>query len=534
MKYFYFFLLLLSSFYLQADEYEGRMTQELEDKLKEHIHFPENGPSTIGHLLIGGKQEAISQSTWIYVTSALNYYKEHKPACIVLELDTPGGEVFAAERISEALKELDTQHNIPVIAYINNWAISAGAMLAYSCRYIVIEKDASMGAAEPVYMGSEGKTESASEKVNSALRSDFANRAKYFKRNPFLAEAMVDKDIILVKRHGEIIKLDSAEQIRKTDADPDIVINAKGKLLTLNADQMMEYAVADYMFAPEKRPVRTEQEEASGIWPVAKSPFSQISFFNRPAVSIDSFRMNWQTRFLAFLSSPAVSSLLFLGLIIAFYMELSTGGFGVAGAVGLICLFLVLLSSFALEAIHWLEPILLLFGLFLVLLEVFFFPTLGILGIVGAIFMLMGLAGMMLPGISSVSFEGNRINAAGEYVLNRLAWLSGAFLVAMGIIAVLSRFMWPKFAIMQRIVLTDASRSKAALEGTLQKTVLTELPAVGTEAVVVAALRPAGKIYVAGSEFDAQSSGSFISEGAKVKVMYIEGSKVIVEEMMPS
>ncbi len=41
----------------------------------------------------------------------------------------------------------------------------AGAMLAYSCRYIATSKDGSMGAAEPVIMGEGGQMQSASEKI---------------------------------------------------------------------------------------------------------------------------------------------------------------------------------------------------------------------------------------------------------------------------------------------------------------------------------------------------------------------------------
>ena len=109
--------------------------------------------------------------------------------------------MFAAQQISDALKELDTQYGIPVVAYINNWAISAGAMLAYSCRYIVVVKDASMGAAAPVIASETGEMKEASEKINSAMRADFAGgRARFFDRNPNIAEGMVDKDLILVPK----------------------------------------------------------------------------------------------------------------------------------------------------------------------------------------------------------------------------------------------------------------------------------------------------------------------------------------------
>ncbi|MBS0633852.1 MAG: NfeD family protein, partial [Verrucomicrobia bacterium] len=47
--------------------------------------------------------------------------------------------------------------------------------------------------------------------------------------------------------------------------------------------------------------------------------------------------------------------------------------------------------------------------------------------------------------------------------------------------------------------------------------------------VVTAALRPAGKVTVGDTEYDALSIGSFIEEGAKVRIVRIEGAKVVVE-----
>ena len=507
-------------------------TLSFEDQLKKFIHIPENQAPQIGHILINDRQNGINQATWIYVNSALDHYKKTKPICIILELNTPGGEVFAAQRISDALKDMDTQYGIPVIAYINNWAISAGAMLAYSCRFIVIAKDASMGAAEPVYIGAGGQPETASEKVNSALRSDFANRAQFFDRNPDMAEAMVDKDVILVLRHGKIMKLDSEDQIHKGGLDPDVIISPKGKLLTLNAQQMMEYGVANYLLQPIKLEPLSDIEEKSGVWLLSQSPLSQIEFFNKiPTAKIESFRMNWQTRFLSFLSSPAISSLLFMGLMVCAYMEISTGGFGIPGAVGLICLFFVILSSYAMEAIHWLEPILFLFGLVLAVLEVFFFPTLGILGVVGVIMMIVGIFGMMLPGISSVKFDGQTLNAAGQYVVMRLTWLSGALLAAFAIIGFLSRYMWPKFGVVQKIVLGDTKLLKETLPVGSIEPPAKGMPAIGSLGKVTSALRPAGKIIIGDQDFDAVSTGNYILEGKQVRVVQIEGPKILVEEI---
>lgn len=497
---------------------------DFEEKLKQEIHFQGEAPR-IGRIMIDDMKAGINEATWIYVHAACEEYKKSKPACVILELNTPGGEVYAAQRISDALKELDTQFGVPVVAHINNWAISAGALLAYSCRFIVIAKDASMGAAEPVTFGETGEMKEAPEKVNSALRSDFLNRARFFGRNGDIAEKMVDKDLILVKRNGAIIRLLSDEDIIKTGPTPDVVISPKGKLLTLNAEQLIEYNVADAMLPPLKREPLTAEELSSGTFPVAKSALGELPFFGASHAIIDTFQMSWQTRFFALLANPMVSSLLFLGLMVGFYMEMSSPGFGLPGLVALLSLFFIILSSFAMQAIGWLEPILFLFGLFLFFLELFFFPTMGILGVLGSLFMLAGLIGMMVPGIGSVSFDSEGVNAAGEYVLSRLGYISFSILVACLVIALLSRYMTPKLQAMQRIVLVDTP-----LLATKPQKNLTNLQ-IGQEARVTATLRPAGKIEIQGVEYDAQSSGGYIEAGKEVRIIDIQGEKIITEEL---
>jgi membrane-bound serine protease (ClpP class) len=53
---------------------------------------------------------------------------------------------------------------------------------------------------------------------------------------------------------------------------------------------------------------------------------------------------------------------------------------------------------------------------------------------------------------------------------------------------------------------------------------------VGEQAIVVTTLRPAGRIALHGSQYDALSSGNFIEVGKPVTIIAIEGEKIIVEE----
>ncbi|MCH9625918.1 MAG: hypothetical protein S4CHLAM123_11030 [Chlamydiales bacterium] len=495
----------------------------LNESLNEHIHYSNEGPNYVGHIYIGGHDAQISQGTYIYVKNALESFEQDlKPIFVILELDTPGGQVFPAQKISDLLKDLDTHYGIPVVAYINNWAISAGAMLAYSCRYIATVKDGSMGAAQPVSQSGEAT----SEKVNSAIRTDFANRAAFFDRNPLIAEAMVDADEALVVRDGKIVELEDNEDIKSTDQ----VIVRKGKLLTLNSKEMLELGVADMRLFPEKLSPITAEEKEIGEWSADKELLFTHSFFKKiPNVVIKTYHMDWKTKFFSFISNPIVTSILFLGLMVGFYIEISTPGFGFAGGVGLFCLALILLSSFAVQAASWLEFILLGSGVALILLEIFVIPGFGITGILGIILVLAGLFAILLPGIGDVQFDfdTNTLNAAGEHLLHRLAWLSGAVVVGVIVIAILAKYIVPRFGMFSPLVLKGEQEATKGYVSGLKKE---EQPAIGAIAIVVSPLRTAGKVEIEGKFFDAVSSGKFIDKGRKVKVIGIEGSKMIVEE----
>lgn len=503
----------------------------LQKSFEDHIKYNKNGSNRIGYIKIAGHDTAISQSTWIYVKKALDYYKETKPLFIILELDTPGGEVFAAQKISDALKDMDTQERIPVITYINNWAISAGAMLAYSTRYITVVKDGSMGAAEPVIAGQDGQMQAASEKINSALRADFANRARFFDRNPDIAEAMVDKDIILVWRNGKVVRLDTEEQIRRTGANPDKVISNKGKLLTLNASEMMEYGVANLLLMPEKVAAVTEQEKSLGQWPASKSLlFHQTFFKDIPDATIDSYQMDWKTWFLTLLTSPAVSSALFLGMIMGFYIEFNTPGFGLPGTIGITCLLLIIIASFALEIGNALELVLVIIGIGMLLAEIFLIPGFGLMGILGILFFVGGVIALMIPNIGEIQYEVDTgtFNAAGEFIMERIAWFGATIVFAVILMAVLGRYLLPNFTGFNRLVLKGGEQTVS--NGYFAGETYSQLPKAGEQGVVTSPLRPAGKIEVNGVYYDAMSNGDFIAKDTPIIVKNVVGNDIFVDK----
>jgi len=478
--------------------------------------------ATIGYIEIGDKSQSISQSTYLYVKSALDHYRKEKPLFILLKLNTPGGQVFAAQKICDALKEIDLQDNIPVVAFIDNWAISAGAMIAFSCRFITTTEDASMGAAEPIIVGEGGKTETASEKVNSAIRTSFANYAKYFGRSPEIAKAMVYKEMLLVYRDDKVIEL---EEMKQVHSPPDILITKPGQLLTLDASELLKYKISDLLVPSIKHVPASAEEKASGSWPFSKELLSTVSPFSKLSqATVKKYQMDWRTNLFYFLTTPLVTSLLTMGLIVGFYLEFTTPGFGFFGSLGLFCLVLLILSSTSVEASSWLELILIASGILMLFADWTFLPTGGILSFFGGILFIAGFLALVVPGLTSTQFDFDTqtVNAAGEAALERLGWLSFSLIASLIIISLAGRFLSKQSKRFSFLVLTGNEQEGYTVRDERA------FPSIGSFGTVTSTLRPTGKILVNGIYFDAISKHKLIEKGKSVIVVGIEGNCALV------
>ena len=103
---------------------------------------------------------------------------------VVLDIDTPGGRVDAAERIADAVRE----STVEVIAFVNPRAWSAGAMIALAADQIWIAPGGAIGAATPI----DGSGTKASEKMVSAMRAEFRSLAEARGRNADIADNCCD------------------------------------------------------------------------------------------------------------------------------------------------------------------------------------------------------------------------------------------------------------------------------------------------------------------------------------------------------
>lgn len=522
-----------SKSYMKVEEEQAEYAKiisaaEFQQQFNTYVSYNNSEENLIGYLRIDEKRP-INQATYIYTKFALKDFIKKGVHFVVLDLDTPGGEVLAALKIVDLLQKMDIQYHIPVIAFVNNWAVSAGAMLAYSCRFIGSVPNSLMGAAEPVILGQEGHMVTASEKVNSALRAEFANIASFYGRNPLIAEAMVDKDLILVIRNHRVVKLRDESDVINTGSSPDVIISGRGKLLTLNAKQMVDLGVADFEVPYKPLPEITSKEWNQGVWPASKLlVFEEPTLKKIPHAMMVDYQ-DWRITFFTVLTHPIVATLLFIGLVIGFYIEINTPGFGFPGSIALGCLVLILISSFASHAINWIEIIILCIGLVLLALELFVIPGFGIVGIMGILLTIIGLFALMLPGIDRLNFlEPGTFKLVGVAFIERLAWLCGGLIFAIIMIILMAHFFSHRFFRFSKLILKGEQERK---EGYVSGVPRELMPAIGELGETVTPLRPSGKVHIGENLYDAICLTGYLETNSAVEVVKIEGSKVVVKPL---
>ena len=103
-----------------------------------------------------------------FVKRVIQKAKNENAAAIIIGIDTFGGRVDSA---LEIIEHINAAQDLPVYAYIEDKAWSAGALLALGCKAIYMKSGSSIGSATPVSAGGgQAKTEALGEKYISGCR----------------------------------------------------------------------------------------------------------------------------------------------------------------------------------------------------------------------------------------------------------------------------------------------------------------------------------------------------------------------------
>jgi membrane-bound serine protease (ClpP class) len=395
-----------------------------------------------------------------YISRVISEAEQNNADAIIFKINTFGGRVDAATQIKDAI----LSSKVLTIAFINNRAISAGALIALSCNKIVMVPGSSIGAATVV----DETGQKVGEKYQSYMRSEMRSTAEKNGRRTDIAEGMVDERVVV---EG---------------------LSDSTTLITLTSEEAHKYLIADT--------VLTSFNEL----------LSAFDLKNAEEVSITS---NWAEDVVKFLNNPIISSILIMIGFFGLMAEIKTPGWGVAGTTGLIALTLFFGSSYILQLASILEILLFVVGLVLLLAEIFVIPGFGIAGISGIILI---FASIFLSLLGSEPFiDMHAISIA-------IIQLSGAMLFALVGMFFLVKYL-PKSTAFNKLVLSESEKAE---QGFVSYS--SEKDLVGKLGIAFTTLRPGGTAVIDGRRIDVVADSEYIDKDVKIKVLRVEGIKVVV------
>lgn len=411
-----------------------------------------------------------------FIQRTLEDAESNEATAVIFDINTFGGRVDAATQIKDAILGAD----ILTIAFINRRAISAGALISLSCEKIYMTGGGLIGAATAVDMtGKKG-----SEKVISFMREEMASTAEKRGRSKEIARGMVDEELTFTHLviGGDSIKVD------------DIEGRKDGKLISLTTEQALKYKIAD----------GTAENMEALLDSLGYSSFETIETAE-----------NWSEAIVRFLTNPVVASLLttfgFLGIL----FELQSPGWGIPGFVGLTCLILSLSASYIAQLATMSDMLFVLTGLALILLEVLVIPGFGIAGLGGIGLMIYGLYLLLLPDIP-----------VGEEVLGQAmdGFLIGLVGAVIGVVLLAKLMIKTKF--WEQLTAPDTQKKEDGYSNTFGWESLQ-----GETGIADTDLHPSGWVRVKDQRIFVVSEGEFIEEGKEIKILSVDGNRVLVREL---
>lgn len=258
-----------------------------------------------------------------------------------------------------------------------------------------------------------------------------------------------------------------------------------GKLLTLTADQAFEVGYSE------------------GTVASLDDLIEKLGFSN---AEIRTVNETFAEKIARFITHPVVIPILLsigsLGLV----LELYSPGFGIPGFMGLSSLMLFFYGHLVAGLAGYETIILFVVGIGLLILELFL-PG-GIAGIIG-----------------TVAILGSLFLAADNVV-----HMGISLLIAIGISILASILMvkvfGKKMRIFKKLILTDSTSTESGYVSNLNRTDL-----LGLEGYTVTALRPSGTVLIKDERIDVVSEGAFIQKDVLVRIVKVEGSRIVVREV---
>ncbi len=279
-----------------------------------------------------------------YIDNGLKKAAAEGAACVILQMDTPGGLDTAMRDIVQSL----LNSPVPVIVYIapsGARAASAGVLITLAAHVAAMAPGTNIGAAHPVGLGGGQMDETMLKKVEN-------DAAAYAKS--------------LAEQKGRNVEW-AVKAVRESES-----VSAQ-KALELNIIDLVATSVPDLIEKVDGREVET-------VWGKRTLALKDLP--------VEPVEMGWRYRLLDTLSNPNIAYILMMLGFYGLFFELSNPGVIFPGVFGAICL---ILAFFALQTlpVNYAGVILILLAIVLFIAEIKV-TSYGVLTLGGIVSLLLG------------------------------------------------------------------------------------------------------------------------------------------------
>lgn len=407
----------------------------------------------------------IDKSSQRLVTLGLEKALEADSDYILLDLDTYGGAVDAADSIRSAILRCP----VPVVAYINMQAASAGALISIACDSIYMKTGSSIGAATVVDQAGNVMP----DKYQSFMRGMMRSTAQATGRDPKIAESMTDTANVLTLTPSEAIEVGYCEGIAESYTEVAVL---------LAGDDAFE--------------VRNMSDD-----------------------------MTWLDRLIQFLLNPFLQSIFMMMIVGGIFVEIRTPGIGLPLLTAVIGALLYFAPAYLGHLAEYWEILLFVVGLILVGLEIFVIPGFGVAGISGIVLIVLSLALAMVDNTELWTWEGKLnlepiLRPAGLVIISATAAIFGSVWLVKKLYATRS---------FDHIALRQEMKASDGFTGVVSG--LESL--IGEEVIVFTDMRPSGKVKTGDGRIHeaALKFGGYASKGESLRVVSAEQGRLYCDKL---
>ncbi|MEY3163158.1 MAG: hypothetical protein RIT25_3153 [Planctomycetota bacterium] len=446
---------------------------------------------------------------------ALRWAEASGMEAVVFHLDSAGG-IEDATAESEALHERVLTSPVKTIAWVSGKATGGAAHLAILCDQVWFAPGAELGAIDPVDIPLEEllglAPEDAAAQRMAAFRAEVLGQLARSGRKLGadalqLCAGMADPSLVL--RRVEVTE--GGIDTMKILSDPEIDALRKAGTTVRVADDLSRPVMVDGRLA-----------QATGLGSGIVTSVEELGTDQLllPAGALVEITPNWSEHAVSWLEllQPV---LLVMGLTLL-VLEVKTPGVGLLGVLGVMLLSLALLHGWLVGLAEAAEILMFFLGLAAIAVEVFLLPGTVFFGATGLVCLAASLV------LSNQGFVLPRTLSQDEILLDNLVRLLQLFAMTFAGTFVMWRLLphLPFFRNLFQPAPAAASATGASTQFGALPTAASDL--VGRTGRAATTLRPAGVMESGQDRLDVVTDGEFLEAGTPVRVVQVEGNRIVV------